>query len=245
MGPPEKQIEMLRRWLPGASVESTEDHDCLARVSYENVTVFVPRGWAHDIHQTRLWMRDSGVPSNIKDDLRLGLPSTLAECKELRQRRRQAIKLEAAKWESLRLKEEHDRLAAHNESVSDFFSDLTIKWEFDGNEEWTEESWEHEVSYSMPRFRYTLQWGENTMSFLISHVPEEDRIYVDGRYEDCIIRSLKITEVQGSEPSWDCLDILDYDTLYEETREELAQGGLSGEIFPTWVDTFNLILNPT
>lgn len=236
---------MLRRWLPGASVELTEEPDCLAQVSYADVTVFVPLGWAHDIKQTRLWMRDSGIRSNIKDDLRLGLPSTLAECKEFRQKRRRAIRLEEAKWRSLKQQEDQARLAAVGESISDFLADLTIKWAFDGNDEWTEEGWEGETSRNMPRFRYDLQWGENIISFLISYVPEEDQIYVNGRYEDFVSRNLKVTEVRGSEPSCDWQDILDYDTLYEKTTEEMAKGNLSGEIFPTWVDTFNLILNPT
>lgn len=238
MSSPQQKMEILKRWLPGGTIKFMRDHACFVQISYKDVTVYIPHGLAHELQQTLLAIRDSQMQIDIEDYLRLGLPSSLEECREFQKRRKSANRAEQAIMGAL-LQEEQRRIAKERDLISEFFSDLTIQWEFVGLEEWTEVAsgpdGSEEVRHTTPKFRYSLQWGKNSMSFFLSFEPREDEFGDEFRW-------LEASDVQGTEPLCDWRELLDLDALYYETEEEYLSGEKTGEIVPTWLDISRLIL---
>jgi hypothetical protein len=199
------KLEILKRWLPGASIQSIPNRSCF-QIDYEGVTVYVPYGFANEIQKTLLSARDSGVHADTKDYLRLGLPSTLQEYTEFQKKRRAANRAETGRLQARRREDK----AREQDQVREFFSDLTIEWCFAGIEKWTEG--ESEANCNAPIFQYFLQWGENSFSFTLSY------------------RRMEPSNVDGDEPSWNWRWLFDFDSLYDETEEQYEAGKREGEI---------------
>jgi hypothetical protein len=207
----EGKMEMLKQWLPGASIKSIQNRSCL-QIDYEGVTVYVPYGFAHEIQQTLLSVRDCGVHADIKDYLRLSLPSTLQEYTEFQKKRKAANRVATALLQAKRREEK----AREQDQIREFFSDLTIEWNLAGFQKWTETVWgpegETEAERQAPIFQYFLQWGGNSFSFTLSY------------------RRMEPTNVDGDEPSWNWRWQFDFDSLYDEAEEQYETGKREGEI---------------
>jgi hypothetical protein len=236
MGARQQKMEMLRKLLQGATIKIVRDPGHFVQISYRDTTVHIPPGLAHELQRTLFAIRDLHMEVNIEDYLRLGLPSTLQQCREFQRRRKAANRAahaarEAGRRDKRRLETEERDL------ISEFFSDLTIQWEFVGFEEWTATARgpdESKVQRTTPRFRYSLEWGEESMSFVLS--------FQLGQGESGgAIRRLETIDIQGDEPSWDWRKHLDIKSLYYETEDEYLSGRKNGEIIPTWLNMSKLI----
>jgi hypothetical protein len=234
----QQRMEMLRKLLQGATIEIVRDRGHFVQISYKDTTVYIPPGLAHELQRTLFAIRDLYVEVNIEDYLRLGLPSTLQQCREFQKRRKAANRAAHAAREAGR--RDKQRLEADDRDlISEFFSDLTIQWELVGFEEWTatargpDES--NKVQRTTPRFRYSLEWGEESMSFVLSFQPGQGE-------SGGPIRRLETTDIQGDEPSWDWRKHLDIKSLYYETEDEYRSGLKRGEIVPTWLNMSKLIM---
>ena len=136
----QEAMEMLRRLLQGATIKIVRDRGHFVQISYKDTTVYIPPGLAHELQRTLFAIRDLHVQVNIEDYLRLGLPSTLEQCREF-QKRRKAVNRAAHAAREARRRDEQRREAEERDLISEFFCDLTIQWEFVGFEEWTEPAW--------------------------------------------------------------------------------------------------------
>jgi hypothetical protein len=234
----QQRMEMLRRLLQGATIEIVRDRGHFVQICYKGTTVYMPPGLAHELQRTLFAIRDSQVPVNIEDYLRLGLPSTLEECREFQKRRKAGNRAAHAAREARR-RDKQRREAEEQDLISEFFSDLTIQWEFVGFEEWTATAWgpdgSDKVQRTIPKFRYSLEWGEESMSFVLSFQPGRDQ-------SGSAIPRLETNDIQGDEPSWDWQRHLDIASLYHETEDEYRSGRKSGEIVPTWLNMSKLIM---
>jgi len=234
----QQRMEMLRRLLQGATIKIVRDRGHFVQISYKDTTVYIPPGLAHELQRTLFAIRDLHVQVNIEDYLRLGLPSTLEQCREFQKRRKAANRTAHAAREAGR-RDKQRREAEERDLISEFFSDLTIQWEFVGFEEWTETEWGagggEKVNKATAKFRYALEWGEKSMSFVLSFEPGQDEA-ANG------IRWLETNDVQGDEPSWDWQGHLDIRSLYYETEDESLSGRKNGEIVPTWLNMSKLIM---
>ncbi len=223
--------------MQGATIKIVRDRGHFVQISYKDTTVYIPPGLAHELQRTLFAIRDLHVQVNIEDYLRLGLPSTLEQCREFQKRRKAANRAAHAAREARR-RDEQRREAEERDLISEFFCDLTIQWEFVGFEEWTEPAWcpggSEKVNNNTPKFRYSLEWGEKSMSFVLSFEPGQDA--------GDKIHWLRTNDVQGDEPSWDWREHLDIESLYYETEDEYLSGRKSGEIVPTWLNMSKLIM---
>ena len=164
----QETMEMLKKLLQGATIKIVRDRGHFVQIAYKDTTVYIPPGLAHELQRTLFAIRDLHVQVNVEDYLRLGLPSTLEQCREFRKRRKAANKAAHAAREAGR-RDKQRREAEERDLISEFFSDLTIQWEFVGSEEWTEPACgpggSEKVDNTTPKFRYSLEWGEKSMSF--------------------------------------------------------------------------------
>ena len=234
----QETMEMLRRLLQGATIKIVRDRGHFVQISYKDTTVYIPPGLAHELQRTLFAIRDLHVQVKIEDYLRLGLPSTLEQCREFQKRRKAANRATHAAREAGR-RDKQRREAEERDLISEFFSDLTIQWELVGFEEWAERAsgpgGSEKVNKATPKFRYLLEWGENSMSFVLSFERSHDE-------SGDKIRRLETNDVQGDEPSWDWRARLDIHSLYYETEDEYLSGRKSGEIVPTWLNMSKLIM---
>jgi len=234
----QQKMGMLRKLLQGSTIKIVRDRGHFVQISYKDTTVHIPPGLAHELQRTLFAIRDLHEQVNIEDYLRLGLPSTLEQCREFQKRRKAANRAAHAARETRR-RDKQRREAEERDVISEFFSDLTIQWEFVGFEKWTERAWgsggSEKVNNKTPKFRYSLEWGEESMSFVLSFQPGRDG-------SGGAIRRLETTDVQGDEPSWDWRKHLDIKSLYYETEDEYLSGHKRGEIVPTWLNMSKLIM---
>ena len=209
----QQRMEMLRKLLQGATIKIVRDRGHFVQISYKDTTVYIPPGLAHELQRTLFAIRDLQIQVNIEDYLRLGLPSTLEQCREFQKRRKAANRAAHTAREAGR-RDKQRREAEERDLISEFFSDLTIQWEFVGFEEWTATArgpdGSNKVQRTTPKFRYSLEWGEKSMSFVLSFQPGRDG-------SGGAIRRLETTDIQGDEPSWDWQRHLDIKSLYYET----------------------------
>lgn len=231
-------MEMLRKLLQGATIKIVRDRGHFVQISYKDTTVYIPPGLAHELQRTLFAIRDLHVQVDIEDYLRLGLPSTLEQCREFQKKRKATNRAAHAAREAER-RDKQRREAEERDLISEFFSDLTIQWELVGFEQGIDTAWGpgggEKVQDTTPKFRYSLEWGEQSMSFVLSSEHGQNES-ADG------IRWLETNDVQGDEPSWDWRRHLDIESLYYETEDEYLSGRKSGEIVPTWLNVSKLIM---